>query len=75
MTVGTFGVLTLVGGDGDERPRPGALPRPGAAPALARRRAGGAAAGPGGAPFTTGFFAKFAVLAAVDRAPAAGRWP
>ncbi len=72
MTIGTFGVITLVGGDAD---RNHDLSR---YRGLARRQPllGGALVvlllAQAGAPFTTGFLAKLGVVAAVV---AAGSWP
>jgi NADH-quinone oxidoreductase subunit N len=72
MTVGTFGVLTLVGGDGDRHHDLGEYR------GLARRQPflGGALVilllAQAGAPFTTGFFAKLGVVAASIEA---GSWP
>ncbi len=72
MTVGTFGVLTLVGGEGDHD-HDLAHYR-----GLARRQPwlGGALVilllAQAGIPFTTGFFAKFGVIAASIEA---GSWP
>jgi NADH-quinone oxidoreductase subunit N len=72
MTVGTFGVITLVGGPGDEHQDIAHYK------GLARRQPylGGALVilllAQAGAPFTTGFLAKFGVVAA---AVGAGSWP
>ena len=58
MVIGTFAVVTVVGGPGDTAPRPRPLPRAGPAPAVAGGSLAVLLMAQAGIPFTTGFLAK-----------------